>query len=235
MADIYPDYAHVEAAVAAHLKPAPAGTYASQFRLLRQENVVGGTFLNVSLTPQDVQRVLAHTRKQFNGFAACVSSYRCVGRPAKVTMLMFAPGSVQCVCAQNSHALTLNLHMFCVLLRAAGYEPEMNWVSRDNLVLTGNLGKPVKLEELNNAMEGLVTVFDPHDFPGLICFTNARPHISLTLFEGGRLTVLGVQDLAEANRLYYRIATVAALHQASELGTGTGNSRARTASSSSSA
>jgi TATA-box binding protein (TBP) (component of TFIID and TFIIIB) len=202
----------INAFVKRAMPPIRAGPFAERgVRALRMENNVGGAHVCIPLPPPVQQMVSPTTHKRFNGASTCLMCGSHYGVEVRATALIFRPGSIQIVGASTLHGLRLLLHVYCDKLRAIGLRPHLLFISIDNIVATGSLGFSVSVEQLHGCMPGFITAYSPILFPGLVCMCYlTEPRLSLTLFEGGTCTVLGINNMPDALRAYFLLAQFAA-------------------------
>jgi len=203
----------VRAAVARSFRPQSAGMYAGDVPLLRVANVVGGTRLCVELDQQLKDHMFTLDTKQFHGSSARLVLGDLVAGRNVVTALIFRPGSMQIVGAQNATILQLALHRIADVLRAHGRRPHMLFVSIDNCVATSGIDTEIALEQLVDCLYGYDTQYCPGVFPGLICLPFKRGRApAMMVFESGRMMALGVSSVEAANRTFLSFAAIARSH-----------------------
>lgn len=200
--------------VRATMRPQEAGVFSSSVPLLAVENTVGGTQLCMVLPRALQQKVVALITKHFNGASACLGCGTPDDQELRATALIFEPGSVQFVGAPGVSALHLLIHKLCDTLRANGHRPHILFVSIDNRVATGKIGFPIALERMYGSIDGFVTSYAPILFPGMICGSQ-RPgeKIVMTLFEGGKVTALGITSLKVASEVFLQMAMMARMYE----------------------
>ena len=208
--------AHDHAYVAGAMRPQEAGVFSSGVPLLAVENTVGGTMLCMKLPRPLQQQLFSLTIKHFNGASACLGCGTPDDTQLRATALMFEPGSVQYVGAPGVYELHLLNHKVGDTLRASGHRPHILFVSIDNRVATGQIGFPIALERMHHSIEGFVTSYEPKLFPGMICMSQRQnEHIVMTLFEGGKVTALGITSLKVASDVFLQMAAIARAYRVS--------------------
>lgn len=195
------------------LRPQEAGLYAGDVALLAVANVVGGTNFCVNLDPEFKHHICPLATKRFHGSSGRLDLGPLVAGRPRVTALVFGPGSVQIVGAQNSVVLLIALHRIALMLRAHGRQPHMLFVSNDNCVARGAINAEIQLERLHECLLGFDTLYEPERFPGMICLPHDNESGAvMMMFETGCVTALGISSLDVANRKFLELATIARTH-----------------------
>ena len=207
--------AHRHVARALH-SPA-AGSFASQFAVLCEQNNVGGANLGLPLTLEIKRSLFYTTCKDFTGEIRQLGVGRDPRYEVSATGLFFTPGSVQIMGARSDDAVRIMIHKICQVLRENGHSPSILFLSIDNKVASGLLGCNIHLERLHRNLPGFSTVYEPDKFPGIICTYQAEGRVvTFMVFENGKVMGLGIQDMLVANAIYIRLLAMVREFRAEE-------------------
>jgi len=189
----------------------PAGSYASSYSLLVEENSVGGTNMGCRLDLRAMLEAFPEVViKKFTGLIVRVG-VQIGSATVEATALCFEPGSIVVIGARNSEHMRLTMDTLADLLRACGHDVRMSYISLDNKVAGGALGFFVRLEMLHGQLPGFETVYEPLLFPGVVCLCiqHDGPPCTMVVFENGKVQVLGIDDVAMAQELFIVLCTLA--------------------------
>ncbi len=203
-----PDYSDQhDAKIAALIRSPPAGIYAEDVMLLEPVNYVGGATLGCPLISERLfEQIPGLEGRQFTAVPVRISN-------PESTYLLFGGGKMRVSGGKSKSAFYLGLQQMRAFLARRGYMAHLYNVSLDNIVARCNVGVPLKIEEIELAIKHNLSplqgfsMYDPAMFSALIyrikfyCpITGNLICITITIFESGKIMVLGITDMDGAAR-----------------------------------
>lgn len=189
-----------DAAIAATIIDPPAGVYEGTTMAITPVNHVGGVSICCPLPQEKLLRTIPGLAPQ--QFTAV--SVR-IGHP-EVTFLLFDGGNVRVTGAKSMSAFFLGIHQLRNFLAFHGYQARVANVSLDNIVGRCAIGHTLKVEAIetailqnNSPLQG-TGIYEPDLFSALIYrirLSNCK--ITITVFESGKIMVLGITNMEKAS------------------------------------
>lgn len=189
-----------DAAIAATIIDPPAGVYEGTTMAITPVNHVGGVSICCPLPQEKLLRTIPGLAPQ--QFTAV--SVR-IGHP-EVTFLLFDGGNVRVTGAKSMSAFFLGIHQLRTFLASRGYQSRIANVSLDNIVGRCAIGHTLKVEAIetailqnNSPLQG-TGIYEPDLFSALIYrirLSNCK--ITITVFESGKIMVLGITNMKKAS------------------------------------
>lgn len=189
-----------DAAIAATIIDPPAGVYEGTTMAITPVNHVGGVSICCPLPQEKLLRTIPGLAPQ--QFTAV--SVR-IGHP-EVTFLLFDGGNVRVTGAKSMSAFFLGIHQLRTFLASRGYQARIANVSLDNIVGRCAIGHTLKVEAIetailqnNSPLQG-TGIYEPDLFSALIYrirLSNCK--ITITVFESGKIMVLGITNMEKAS------------------------------------
>jgi len=189
-----------DAAIAANIIDPPAGVYEGTTMAITPVNHVGGVSICCPL-PQDklLRTIPGLAPQQFTAVSVRI------GNP-EVTFLLFDGGNVRVTGAKSMSAFFLGIHQLRIFLASRGYQARIANVSLDNIVGRCAIGHTLKVEAIetailqnNSPLQG-TGIYEPDLFSALIYrirLSNCK--ITITVFDSGKIMVLGITDMKKAS------------------------------------
>ena len=189
-----------DANITSMIRDPPAGVYAGNTMAITPVNHVGGVSLCCPLPQESILRSIPGLApQQFTAVSVRISQ-------PEVTFLLFSGGNVRVTGAKSKSAFFLGIHQLRTFLASKGYAARIANVSLDNIVGRCTIGHTLKVEAIETAilqnmspLQG-TAIYEPELFSALIYrirISNCK--ITITVFESGRIMVLGITDMKKAS------------------------------------
>jgi len=134
----------------------------------------------------------------------------------KCTGLVFTSGKCVVAGARHEEDAFLGARKLSAMLRLTGYDVRFQNFKVQNMVGTGDLGFPVRLEAVVDANR-VQSMYEPELFPGLI-YRMQNPKASVTLFVSGKVIITSVKSRSQMLEAFGHIHSIVYPHRKVPLG-----------------
>ncbi len=155
--------------------------------------------VNVVVTAQidqkvDLGKVGRHHAGLYNEhtYRGRVAYIKSIGMKGKVSV--FSNGKLISVGTKSEKEARADILMACKVLADGGIKiPPRLKVKVQNIVATGNLGKPIKIEKLASLLPN--AMYEPEQFSGVVYYAEELEGASVLVFANGKVVFSGLRDL----------------------------------------
>eukprot|EP01138_Halocafeteria_seosinensis_P003444 gb/GECG01003520.1/.p1 GENE.gb/GECG01003520.1/~~gb/GECG01003520.1/.p1 ORF type:complete len:418 (+),score=62.23 gb/GECG01003520.1/:1-1254(+) len=127
-------------------------------------------------------------------------------REPKATALVFSSGKMVIIGAQNEDGSRLAAKKMARILQRLGFNVSFNKFTIQNLVGTGDVSFPIRLEGLADE-HGRFTSYEPELFAGLV-YRMQNPQVVLLIYVSGKVVITGARSRGTIVQAFERIYPV---------------------------